>query len=103
MANQSVLPGKATPIAVFPAGTPLGLQNIPVLTAAVALTPPPGATYALITPTGQAVRWRDDGVAPTAALGMPIGVGQIVTLANLAALRFIEQTPSAALNVSYYR
>jgi len=74
-----------------------------VLSAAVALIPPPGATYALVSPTGQGVRWRDDGVAPTAAIGMPIAVGQVVTLANLTTLRFIEQIAGAALNVSYYR
>ena len=52
----------------------------------------------------QAVRWRDDGVAPTATVGMPLAVGDVLeyTGGNLKQLRFIEQTASAKLNISYY-
>jgi hypothetical protein len=60
-------------------------------------------TFALITPETQAVRWRDDGVAPTASVGMPLAAG--VTLqydGNLKNIQFIEQTGSAKLNISYY-
>ena len=37
------------------------------------------------------------------AIGMPIAVGQMVSLANLTTLKFIEQAASAALNVNYYK
>lgn len=60
-------------------------------------------SFALITPESQAVRWRDDGVAPTASVGMPLAAG--VTLqydGDLSKIRFIEQTASAKINVSYY-
>lgn len=87
------------------AGTPNGFQTIAVLTAAVAPTIPADTTYAIVTPTGQAVRWRDDGVAPTATVGMPIAVGAVQQFsgASLAAVKFIEQAASAALNISYYK
>jgi hypothetical protein len=58
---------------------------------------------ALITPEGQAVRWRDDNVAPTSSVGMPLPVG--VTLqydGDLTMIRFIEQVGGAKLNISYY-
>ena len=60
-------------------------------------------TLALITPLTQNVRWRDDGVAPTAAIGMPLLSG--VTLqydGDLTRIQFIETTVSAELNVAYY-
>jgi hypothetical protein len=105
MANPPVLPGKATPVVVYPAGTPLGFQQIPAATLAnsTALAPPVGATYALFSPSIAGVSWRDDGNAPTGAMGMPIQVGQMVALANLAALRFIAAAAGAVLNVSYYK
>ncbi len=85
-------------------GEPLGFQAIADLSAAVGLTPPVGATYAIINPTGQAVRWRDVGVNPTAAIGMPIPAnGSFTYYGDLSAIKFIQQTASAALNVSYYK
>ena len=104
MANQPILAGSATPVVMIPGGTPLGFQQLTGLSAAKGLTVPPGATFALVSPETQAVRWRDDGTAPTATVGMPLAVNlPPVPLANLAALQFIEQTASAVLNVSYYR
>jgi hypothetical protein len=58
---------------------------------------------AIITPEGQAVRWRDDGVAPTASVGMPLAVG--VTLqydGDINQIQFIEQVSGAKLNITYY-
>ena len=89
----------------------LGYQQITSLSAAANLTVPARdkmgnkqqATIALITPEAQAVRWRDDGIAPTATVGMPLAVG--VTLqydGDLTNIKFIEQTASAKLNISYY-
>ena len=49
------------------------------------------------------VRYRDDGVAPTANVGMPLAAGVALTFdGDLAKIRFIEQTASAKLNVLYY-
>jgi len=91
--------------------TRLGYQQITTLSAAVGLTVPNKdlnglscrPTMALITPETQGVRWRDDGVAPTAAVGMPLAAG--VTLqydGDLTKIQFIEQAASAKLNITYY-
>ncbi|HEY8879199.1 MAG TPA: hypothetical protein VIN03_16645 [Roseateles sp.] len=85
---------------------PLGYQQITSLSGAQGLTVPAGTKLALIQAETQAVRWRDDGTAPTATVGYPLAVGSELrytgTAAALAAIRFIEQTASAKLNVSYY-
>ena len=81
----------------------LGYQQITSLSASTALTVPVGATMALIVAETQAVRWRDDGTAPTASVGMPLAAG--VTLqydGDLHKIKFIEQTASAKINISYY-
>jgi hypothetical protein len=91
--------------------TRLGYQQIATLTSATALTVPLTdvnglscrPTIALITPETQGVRWRDDGTAPSASVGMPLAAG--VTLqydGDLTQIQFIEQTASAKLNISYY-
>lgn len=82
--------------------TPVGYQQITSLSAATALTVPNNARWALIVPETQAVRWRDDGT-PTASVGWPLVAAQpLVYTGNLKAIRFIEQTASATLNVSFY-
>jgi ABC-type nickel/cobalt efflux system permease component RcnA len=81
----------------------LGYQQITSLSAATALTVPSGATLAVIVAEAQAVRWRDDGVAPTATVGMPVGTYvPLIYDGDLSRIRFIEQTASAKINVSYY-
>jgi len=81
----------------------LGYQQITALNNAVPLTVPTGARFARIVAEAQAVRWRDDGNAPTATVGVPLAVGTELTYdGNLSAIQFIEQTASAKLNVSYY-
>lgn len=82
----------------------LGYQQITSLSAATSLTVPSGATTAIITAEAQAVRYRDDGTAPTATVGMPIVVGvPTVYTGPLKNIQFIEQTASAKLNISYYQ
>ena len=81
----------------------LGYQQITSLSAATALTVPAGATLAVIVPESYAVRWRDDGTAPTGSVGMPLAIGTTLSYdGNLKNIRFIEQAASAKLNVSYY-
>lgn len=81
----------------------LGYQQITNLSDSTALTVPTGATMALIVAETQAVRWRDDGVAPTASIGMPLATGVSLSYdGDLKAIRFIQQLASATLNVSYY-
>lgn len=84
--------------------TPLGYQQITSLSSAATLTIPIGATIALIAVEGGAIRYRDDGTAPTATVGMPIAAGQeFQYTGNLAALQFIQQSATATLDVLYYK
>jgi len=89
----------------------MGYQQITSLSSASKLTVPARdlnglagtPRIAIITPETQAVRWRDDGVAPTASVGMPLAAG--VTLqydGDLSQVQFIEQAASAKLNITYY-
>jgi hypothetical protein len=81
----------------------LGYQQVSSLSASSSLTIPTGATMALIVPEGQNVRWRDDGTAPTASVGMPLAVGEAFNYdGDLTRIRFIEQVAGAKLNISYY-
>lgn len=88
-----------------------GYQQITSLSSSTGLTVPntdatglnARPTIAIITPEGQAVRWRDDATAPTATVGMPLAAG--VTLqydGDLTKIRFIEQVGGAKLNISFY-
>lgn len=82
---------------------PAGYQQVSPLDAPVALDVPPAAIIALISPEGAPVRYRDDGVEPEAGVGMPLGVGATLHYCgDLTGISFIEQTPSARLNVLYY-
>lgn len=59
--------------------------------------------WAVICIETNAIRWRDDGVAPTAAVGMPIVAGQCFNYSGtFATLRLIAQTGSPVANISFY-
>ena len=80
-----------------------GYQQLSSLASAQTLTPPAGATFALVACEGQSVRWRDDGTSPTASVGMELMVGQtLVYDGPLAAISFIQEAASAKLNVAFY-
>jgi len=85
---------------------PKGYQQILAATldaGATNLTVPAGASYALLKAEAQAIRWRDDGVAPTTSAGMIIDVGdEFWYTGELSAIEFISDTAGAILNVSYY-
>jgi hypothetical protein len=81
----------------------LGYQQITSLSSSTALTVPAGATLALIVPETQSVRWRDDGIAPTATVGMLVPANASMSYdGDLKSIRFIAATSGAILNVSYY-
>jgi hypothetical protein len=85
--------------------TPLGYQQLAVGGAAVGLTVPGGATFCLITAEGAGVRYRDDGVPPTSAIGTPMLAGTFNYLYSgaLASIQFIEIAAAAILDILYYR
>jgi hypothetical protein len=83
--------------------TPKGYQQLTSLSAASALTVPAGSSYAMLQAESQNVRYRDDGTNPTAGIGIRLVANTIQWYTgNLVALKFIEETASAKLNVSYY-
>ena len=89
----------------------LGYQQITSVSSSTALTVPTTdangsfqkPVLAIIIAQTQAVRWRDDGVAPSATVGMPLAVGvSFIYDGDLTKIRFFEQAGGAVLNVSYY-
>jgi len=80
----------------------LGYQQITDLDDAIKLSPA-GAILALIQAESKDVRWRDDGTAPTALIGMLLSAGSTMEYdGNLSAIQFIETAVSAKLNITYY-
>jgi len=97
--------------------TPCGYQQITSLSGSTGLTVPTAGTGSgattgasnqkpsrcIITPETQAIRWRDDGVAPSSTVGYPLAVGSELKYdGDLNAIRFIEQVASAKINVVYF-
>ena len=88
--------------------TPCGYQQITSISTAKSLTVPTtcGATpvtLARIPIEAQAVRYRDDGTAPTASVGMPMAVAASLDYTGaLTKIQFIEQTSGGIVNVSFY-
>jgi hypothetical protein len=67
------------------------------------LTPPTGATIAQICVETAPVRYRDDGIAPTASVGIPLAAGWCGPYAGpLSAIQFIAQSGSPTIGVFYY-
>lgn len=94
------------PVATAPyQATPLGYVQFAAVSTLQTLTPPAGARCAVFGIETNAIRWRDDGTAPTATVGQPTAVGQPLTICDvsLAAVQFIPQTGSATVDVSYYK
>jgi hypothetical protein len=90
----------------FKAEVPLGYVQFAAgsIDAATALSPPAGTSLIWIQCEAQAVRWRDDGTNPTAAVGQPLAVGVMLayTGQKMAQLKFISQVAGAILNCTYY-
>ena len=114
VANEAVVTGQRKPV---------GYQQITGLVSAVKLTIPtqttpgvqPGQSVQTVTtniPVGftivqnsgtAAARWRDDGVAPTASVGMVLNAGAELDYAgDPANLQFIQAAAGAQLEVSMY-
>lgn len=59
--------------------------------------------YTVVYVEGNGVRWRDDSIDPTSTVGMPLSAGQAFPYSgDPHALRFISQTSTATLNITYY-
>lgn len=82
----------------------ISYQQITSLSSAAGLTVPDKATHAFLQPEAQNVRWRDDGVNPTSSVGMILVANDtLIYTGNFSAIKFIEVSASAKLNVTYYK
>jgi hypothetical protein len=109
VANEAVVTGHRTPV---------GYTQISVLSPAVGIPIPTttasanqgGSTtqvpvgYAIIQNNGTAaVRWRDDGTLPTAAVGMVLNAGaELDYVGDISRIQFIQVAAGASLDVSLY-
>lgn len=91
--------------------TPMGYEAITVsstavgFTATVIVTSSRSAVVAECFIVTDAIRYRDDGTAPTAAIGMPVAVStpfQVCGQLAVRNLRMIRQTTDATAHCSYY-
>jgi len=88
---------------------PLGYCQLTSLAASTGLSAcsggiPAGARMAFIQAEATAIRYRDDAVAPTASVGMPVAAGgSFFYVGTLSKVLIIEQTSPAKLNVLFYR
>jgi len=89
----------------------IGYCQITVLTSAVAVVTASCSTgsvaaqssIAQICVSGQGVRYRDDGTAPTASLGIPVGAGTCFQYSGpMAGIQFIQQAATATLDITFY-
>jgi hypothetical protein len=96
----TIIPGIAPIYAYNSAG--IGQYALSVATA-TNLMPPTGATIAQICVETAPVRYRDDGIAPTVSVGIPLAAGWCGPYAGpLSAIQFIAQSGSPTIDVSYY-
>lgn len=93
-ARKTVLGCKSTTVAAT--AKALGAAGIDI---------PAGATHALVSIDGAAVRMRDDNVDPTTSVGLYAPDGSVLEfcLADLTDVAFIAVTGTANINVSYYK
>lgn len=85
--------------------TPKGYEQVTVSTTAVALTVPSGATKAVVKVVAQPARFRDDGVAPTSAVGFLLAADDVLEIYgdSLRQASFIRSGgTNAVLEVLYY-
>ena len=81
-----------------------GFETLPVGAAAVGFTIVAGRNYAFITVEANPVRFRVDGVDPTAAVGHLLAVGDVLVLEGGTAIlqfRAIATGAAAVLSISY--
>lgn len=80
------------------------MQYVLSTTAATAITPPEGTRLILLKLDGDAqARFRDDGVDPTATMGMPLFAGESTSYdARVNIMRVIGSEAGAILNAIFY-
>lgn len=94
---------------------PMGYCQITNLSSAVSLVTascstgsvPAQGIIAEICVSTAAIRYRDDGTAPTTSIGIPVGAGicypYSVAEGGFGALSLIQQTAGAVVDISFYK
>lgn len=82
----------------------LGCHQLASFSTSTSLTVDTGATFAAGSVEGNSVRYRDDGVAPTASVGIVLAAGANFYFSeNLSNMQFIPTTGSATIDYCDYR
>ncbi len=83
---------------------PAGYEQITSLNTVKGLTPTDQAKLCLIQPQTKDVMWRDDGTNPSSTVGMFLAANDtLVYTGKFSAIKFIETSASAKINVTYYK
>jgi hypothetical protein len=86
---------------------PTGYVQLTSLASASGFAVPANTTFCIVIPSGAALNYRGDGTNPTASVGMPLAVGQPaafrMSVSDLGALRFIQQTGGGVANIDCYK
>lgn len=79
-------------------------QTLTLTGSAQTLTVPAGTVWATICLEVSNARWRDDGTAPTASVGVPLTAGQCMQYAGpFGQFQAIAQSGSPVMTIAYYR
>jgi hypothetical protein len=88
---------------------PLGVVQLSAFSTATGLTDVPAGTATMVfSVEGEPVRYRDDGTAPTATVGvlLPVTTGEpyvYISPIGIRSIQFIPTTGSATINAAFYR
>lgn len=87
------------------AATSTGYQQLTSLSSAAGVSVPAGSTYCIAIAEGGSVRYRGDGSAPTATIGVPMAVGQPFSfrLLSFTSLQFIQVSATASVDFDCYK
>lgn len=109
-------PGKTAPggCTNAPSLNPFAFEQVTVSTASIGFTAatfaPSGQTpadFAVVSVESQAIRYRDDGVAPSTTVGHVVAAASSFTVCGLNSIRIVrfirDDASDATLDVSYYR
>lgn len=84
--------------------SPTGFVPVASFSTSTGFTPPTGSTVCFIQAEGNSVRFRTDGVAPTASVGQLFPTNVLMQLtAGLSTFRAIPTSGSATLDVDCYK
>lgn len=108
LAGGAALADDAGERAMTSAVLPLGYCQLTVSSTAVLLSSctggiPDKSAWVQIIGETAAIRYRADGVAPTASVGMPLATGTPMQYTSvMAKLQFIAQTGTATVDADFY-